>query len=73
MPPEHYKVGPDALSSKEKKLRKQQRFGKEVRSGEKTILNGPTKLCLTFIEKQNYVISLDFLTHLTTLGVKVTK
>ena len=73
MPPEHYKVAPDSLSSKEKELRKQQRFGKEVRTGEKTILNGVNKLCLTFIEKQNYVISLDFLTHLTTLGVKVTK
>ena len=66
-------MAPDSLSSKEKELRKQQRFGKEVRTGEKAILNGVNKLCLTFIEKQNYVISLDFLTHLTTLGVKVTK
>lgn len=73
LPPEHYKISPTGISAKEKDLRSKQRFGKTVKSGEDAVLNSPSKLCLTFIEKKNYIISLDFLDYLTTLGVKVSR
>lgn len=60
-----------ALSKKSKEAKKSQNHNTKLSKNIKTSL--PSKLCLTLLEKKNYVTSLQNITLLTELGMVVTK